>query len=168
MNEDALTEAQWEDVSALADGELPAGQSDAVARRAREDPAWRRAQEELAALDRLLEAYAVPAAGADLVERIIARLPAKAPSAWGVGRVIRYLAPAAAAAAIILGVEIYRRVPQAAPYAPEARQVSKALQGIPERDQFVVENLDLFRNYEVLVNLETIEAIQRLETPRGT
>ena len=80
---------------------------------------------------------------------------------------IGWLAPAAAAAAIILVVLAVMNRPDAAPVAGEL-VTSPALQAVPQAERadvenMIVENLGFFRDYEVIAQFETLEAIDHLE-----
>ena len=156
-----LTESEFEDLSAWLDGELPADRAADVAERVRSDPAWRRAHEELAALDEALTACGAPAAPGDLAERIIRRTRReRARRPWRVARWLAPIAAVAAAAVIALFVRAHRTPQPPAPLSG-SEVVDAQLKDVPKADRFVVEHLDFFADYPVLVNLETIEAIDR-------
>ncbi len=175
-----LTQDEFDDLSAWLDGELPTDRAGEVERLVREDAAWSRAAAELEATDRALDAWTVPAPPADLAERIVESCSARRRRTI----VFRWIAAGAAAAAIVVAAVALTYVArrgapapsedriartddatdganQEAPPAPGTKVVDAHLEGVREGDRFVVENLDFFRNYDVLVNLETIEAVER-------
>jgi len=162
-----LEQSQYEDLSAFLDGELPEARASEIRDLIASDPAWRDAHERLVALDDALGAYEPPAVPGDLAERIIRSMPQARPAGrWAT--VSRWVAPLAAAAAIVVAAVL---LPRKAKDAQEAGPtvlsgsalVDERLEGVAERDRFVVENLEFFRDYDVLTNLETIEAVERLE-----
>jgi len=149
------------------DGELGDARASEIRDLIAADPAWREAHNRLAALDDVLGAYEPPAVPDDLAERIIRNLPQGRPaSRWAA--VSRWAAPLAAAAAIVVAaVLLPRRAKDGQGPGPTVGSgsalVDQRLDGVAEQDRFVVENLDFFRDYDVLTNLETIEAVERLE-----
>jgi len=159
MVREPMDQSELEDLSAFLDGELPPQRAAEVEALIRSDPRWAAAQRELNALDAILDAYAAPPAPADLAGRIIRRSRKLGRPKPLVIRLVRWIAPAAAAAAVILIAAVALR------RGPTRTQVSPkdALADVPKADRFVVENLSFFRDYEVIENLETLKAIERLD-----
>ena len=161
-----LGQSDFEDLSAYLDGELGPQRTAEIARLIAEDATWRDAHRQLAAIDAAMDAYEVPAPPEGLADRVVARVRRKARRPL-VLRVIGWLAPAAAAAAIILVVLAVMNRPDAAPVAGEL-VTSPALQAVPQAERadvenMIVENLGFFRDYEVIAQFETLEAIDHLE-----
>lgn len=164
-----LSQAEWEDLSADLDGELDVDAAARVAARLAADPVWAQARRELQALDEALNLVDVPPAPEGLAERICAnvRSPSRAI------RLVRWLAPLAAAA-VVLAVLAYRDMTQpkppgnseaaATPAGKMLKQADAALAGLPDEDRLAVEAMDFFKNYDVLDNFETLQAIDRLES----
>lgn len=166
-----LTQSEFEELSAYLDGELDSQAADRAARRIELEPAWAQAFARLRAVDAALDGYSVPAPSGDLAERICANVrQAQATKA----RIVRWLAPLAAAAAIVLAVLAYQSLksmssPSApSPVAVDPQQpIDEALAGLDQPDRFAVENMDFFRDYEVLENYDTLQAIDKLEQGEG-
>ncbi len=144
----------------------------------RSDPRWSRRYARIKALDEALDAYEAPPAPGDLLARIIRaahgeRRKMRSGARWRT--FARVAASVATAAAIILAVMVVEINPPSTtkPTArtdqsniaptPGSERVDRLLSGVPSQDRFLVENLDFFRNYDVLVNFETIREIERLE-----
>jgi anti-sigma factor RsiW len=168
-----LTERELADLSAWMDGELTGPAADEVTRRLADDPRWQQAHAELQALNALLDSWAAPAPPEGLAQRIIGQAAVwrrtYRSSRW------RWLVPAAAAAAVLVATIVYRA---AGPVkqTPAPQVVDRLILDLPDRDQFVVENLEFFQNYqtcgvladnEALLTPETLEAIDALES-KGT
>jgi len=181
MADERLNPAQWEDLSAWLDGQLPPAEAERVERLVADAPAWQRAARQLRAAEAALEAYQAPTPAADLPERILRGVAAaerrRRRWVWA-GRVA---APLAAAAAILLAVLLWypaQTTTPAEPGSPPAlaagegpalpgqQKVDQVLQGIRQEDRFVVENLDFFEDYDVVANFEVLQAIDRLEGRR--
>ena len=169
--EHKLTQADWDDLSAYFDGELADDQARRVESMLASDEQWRAALRHLKALDAALDTQNVPEAPSDLSRRIIAnnnRIEQRRTI-----RVIRWAVPLAAAAVIVLAVGllhkfvsqdtnvnkdlVVNRFPAPRPTQPPDTLAQKA------NDEFVVQNLGFFRDYDVVNNLETIEAIDLAE-----
>lgn len=161
-----LTQTELEELSAWLDGELPPAEAAIVAQRVRQDPVWTRAQAELAALDAALNVCTVPAAPEGLADRI--RENVRRHRGGRIIRIVKYLAPAAAAAAIVLAVVIWqsglRTGTTPAGGNGTIGQVDAALKGMNDEDKLAVEAMDFFKNYDVLDNFETLQAIDKLES----
>jgi len=166
---EGLRQVDFEELSAWCDGELDAERAAAVEARVTADPAWRRAHEQLVALNRALDAWTVEPCEKGLDEQIMARLASARRPRPRVLRLVTAGAAAAAAAAALLAVVLthkprqpsYGRGYQAGP------RVAAVLKDVPRKDLFLVENLDFFEDYEVVSNYETLEALDRLETTGG-
>ena len=143
----------------------------------RDNPAWTDALGELKALDSALEAWAAPVSPEGITERIVRGVRASEHRKPRTRRLVRWLGPAvgAAAAAIVLAIVLHTpeiRVLSPPPPAPEPELVSEILNDIPDGDQFLVENLEFFQNYElcsvmednaVLLDEATLDALDDLE-----
>ncbi len=161
-----LQQDDFDDLSAYLDGELPAADARRVETLIRENVAWRRSYQELQAVSTALDAFEAPAAPPALAGRIQAQIRAQR-QAPVVIRLVRWLAPAAAAAAVLIAATFaFKSIPSGggpiaqAPKAPAADSAKV--------DTFIVENLEFFRDMDVVNNLETIEAIQDAEESVGT
>jgi len=163
MSEPKLRQDELEQISAFLDGELPADQTRDVARRIDSDPAWAAAADELGKLESLLDAWPTPRLAGDLTTSILAATRRKQPRpAW-----VQWLAPLATAAAIVAAVLLLgptgsRPGPEVAG-EPTVSPIEKVIEAVPREDRFVVENLDVFEDYDVLVRYETLEALAALE-----
>jgi anti-sigma-K factor RskA len=191
MTADGLTQHDLEDLSALLDGELPAARARELRERIRADGRWQAAWEELTATDRALDAWRVPQPAADLPERIIRGTrklyPPQPvyPPARGRTRqppVVRFIrwagvatAAAAAAAAIAFTVaHLVRPSETTEPteqtpvvVEPESGQGRddplRQVAAVPEPDRPAVMMLGMFHDLDVLENLETLQAVERLD-----
>jgi hypothetical protein len=174
--DEEVSKDDLENLSAWVDGELDERQAADVERAVRAGGAMGRARREMQALDRLLDRYDVPEPPADLAERIIdnVRSARRAPR---VVRLARWLVPAAAAAAAIVVAAVLLSGPRQEPDGPIAGPVGPAEQlttakvlasATPEEqrllaEDFAAENLDMLRNYDVLVLWDTLEEIEKIE-----
>ncbi len=173
-----LTSTQREQLSAYLDGELPADQAAAVAARIAGDPRWQAAAAEFERLNEVLDRWTAPRMQRDLTASILAEARRKPPRPmW-----MRWLAPLSAAAAIVVAVmlSIDPPAPKVATLpspgddgeavvqaddrpAPDAAAsddpLEHAVAALPPKDQFVVENLDVFADYHVLAHFDTLRAI---------
>jgi anti-sigma factor RsiW len=167
--DEQLRQADWDKLSAYLDGELGAEQAEQVRRRTQSNPAWAEALAGLRSVDDLLDAWEAPPAPPELAERIVraAGRPRGRVLTWR-----RVLTGAAAAAAVVaiaigLGRQAVRPGPEPekvadrseAPAAPMTRE---------ELDAFAVENLGFFKDYDVLTDFDTLEAIERVERSRSS
>jgi len=176
-----LPPGDFEDLSAYLDGELPAERAAEVARRVRDDPLWRRTHAELAATEALLDSYTVVPAPSGLAGRVLARTRRASRRSQGF-RAAAWVASAASAAAILLAAFILSgrltRAPRPEPVVvqtiSEELKHSQAFGDLPlaeraEMEAVVVEhyNTDIvrsfLRDYDVVEEFETLEAIERLE-----
>ena len=152
-----------EELVAWMDGELPADRAAEVARRVVSEPAWRRTYQQLRAVDAALEVWSAPRPPAELAQRICRagrRLALRQ-------RIVRVLAPLAAAAAIVLAVWAISRAPF--PQPPVAAGgveglIAKALRDVPKEDRFLVQNLQLVKNLPEVVSYEQVRGIVDAET----
>ena len=172
--EGQLGQSDFDDLSAWLDGELDAGRAGGVANLVRTDPLWRRTHAELVMLSAALDACDVPSAPDDLADKIIAHSRRGGRRSLS-ARVVRVAVPFAVAASVIVAVTFL--VMHTRPRGPDgsdgagrqiaarpAAKVSQQALTTAEQDKCIVKNLHFFRNYDVLVNYETLEAIDRLET----
>ena len=163
MAERKLKPTETEQISAYLDGELSADQMADVGLRIENDPAWSTAAAELSRVDALLDAWQVQGLQRDLAGDIRTRIR-RAP---GVFPWRQAIAPLAAAAAIALAVGLSHLLTRGDVGAGDLASARPAavLADVAEDDRLVVENLDLFEDYEVLANFATLEAIEELENP---
>ncbi len=174
-----LEQSEIEQIHAFLDGELPAEQAEPVAARIERDPTFSAEANAYRQLDAFLDTWQAPPLRRDLTQAILARTARKREvPAW-----VRVLAPVAAAAMIFVVVWGFHAVGGSETGTPGRTPIvtnngsnadtggktplQKELAGLSAEDQFVVENLDLFVNYEILSSFETLEAIERLESGTG-
>jgi anti-sigma factor RsiW len=176
-----LTESELETLSAYMDGELPAEPAAVeVAHGIEADAAWRLMRRDLQDVDSLLDYYTAPPASAELTGRIMSAVRRHARRRQ-VLRVVSWLAPAAAAAAILLvGLAIFGGghwfgQPQAHPIVNKPVNIERELAGStafkavpvdqrPALQEEIIRHLNFFRDYEVVADLETLEAIEQLDS----
>ena len=176
------TQSDFDDLSAWLDGELPAERAAEVERLVADDPAWRTACDELRTVDAALDAWAPPEPSAGLADRVL-RYCHAAGRRRHLLRVAAWMAPAAAvAAAILIVIAAMGRGPRKSPVAPtpiveapigdesvkDELARSKAFEAIPadqreDVQKVLIQHLSFFREYEVLEDFETLEAIDRIE-----
>ena len=172
---DKLGQSDRQDLPAYLDGELSGPRAEQIARLLEQNSAWRSAADEHRRLGELLDAYTVSPPGGDLAERIIGNVRAAGARPAKIIRFARIAAPLAAAAAVLIAVVLWQGLRQS-PNTPGNQtngvNATDPLAGLAEADKFVVKNLDFFQNYalcevmannEQLVDLDTLEAIDRLE-----
>ena len=170
MKNKPLSQSQLDQISAFLDGELSASQTDQVAARLENDPAWAAAAGQFQKLGTLLEVWEAPPLRRDLTDSILAKARRKSRlPEW-----VRAMIPLAAAAAIFLTVAAYHFLTtdsagvnslvtlggQGASDS-DTQASEKLLKGIDDQDHFVVKNLDLFQDYDVLADFETLSAIDK-------
>ena len=154
-----------EDLVAWMDGQLAGPEADRVAALVRTEPAWQETYRQFQAVDRAMDFVAVPQPGGDLTDRIV-RAAHRGPA---VLRLVRVLAPLAAAAVIVLGIGLGKFVGTASPpvHGGEravAKFIDRQLQDIPEGDRFLVANLSMFQNYREVVSYRQVRPIIDGET----
>ena len=175
-----LTDSEADELSAYLDGELPAEAAEAVAVSVRDVPAWRQTLCDYRDLDALLDRYTAPSAPAGLARRVTAfvRRRTRRRRVLAAGR---WLAPVAAAALVLIGLALFdgwRRPPVAGQGQTQAAvsaelQESAAFEAVPVQErpalqEEIIRHLDFFQDYEVVADLETLEAIEKLdEEARG-
>jgi len=172
MSERLERHSDLEQLSAWMDGELDASAAEGVARLVREDPAWRAAWEEFRAVDSALDLCPPVGPRRDLTEEIVQA----ARRQRLLRRAVRIAAPLAAAAAVIIAVYLawpQQQTPPTALMETVKNEITKALQDVPQEDQFIVRKLSFFENYpEVkryqqvrdVVDAETLSALAALES----
>ena len=169
-----LTQSEMEQLNAWLDGELEAAEASRVEAMIASDAAWAQAAKELQSLDDMLGGYTVPAAPVDLAGRIIAAARREPPAGQWTIRLVKYLAPLAAAAAVlILYVAFHHPVETNLP-GPDQVANSKSQQ---ELDSVIVEHLGFFKQYDsvekashndTIADDATLQAIDQLEHSQGT
>jgi len=185
--EDKLTQTDLEDLSAYMDGELESAARSRIGELVRTSAAWQDALARLQAVDRALEAYVVPAAPEGLADRVLRKTSHRALRAVHLPRTpLRWLAPLAAAAAIIAAFLIFQSVSRQArnkpnsvvtPHKVTPAPTPQASEQPPDMDNepaypdvdvavenFAEDNLDFLRDMGVVNNLDTIEAIYNQQT----
>jgi len=152
-----------EELAAWMDGELPEDRAAEVRRRVACDPTWRQSYQQLRAVDAALDSWSAPQPPADLAERICRagrRLALRQ-------RVVRVLAPLAAAAVIVLAVwGIARQSPPPPAATPGGVEgvIARTLQDVPREDRFLVQNLQLVKNLPTVESYEQVRGIVDAET----
>lgn len=174
-----LSQAEFDDLSAWADGELDAERSAEVARLVEQDPAWAQAYSDMKGLEAMLDACQAPPAAPDLAERVIAAVR-RASRRAVILRVAGWGGAVAAAAAVLLAVALSHpsrprpaaRGPDVAADTLNEAQRSAVFQAAAPADRAELENLavkhlDFWRDYDVVQDFETLKAIDRLESDRA-
>ncbi|MGC9454849.1 MAG: anti-sigma factor family protein [Phycisphaerae bacterium] len=164
-----LKQTEWEELSAYVDGELTPDRAEQIRLKVETSPVWANALAELRALDARLDVWTPPEPPADLAERIVLSVPGKRHR-----RVVAFrrvlAATAAVAAAVVIAMLATRldtktavddspRTADSEQYQPRDTTEAPA----ETVDEFAVENLGFFRDYDVLEDFETLRAIERLE-----
>lgn len=172
VNEE-LTQFEQEELSAYFDAQLDQARADEIRQLIHTDNTWKRAYEQMTEVDGLLDLVDVPSVPADLAERIVADVRSRERGLLiHLRRLARPLAAAAAIALVVIvgwQIEQARRgagVEVAKPIVTESPVIAE-LKDLPKEDQFAVQNLDFVRDYDVLENFETIQAIEKLEDGNG-
>ncbi|MFP3936939.1 MAG: anti-sigma factor family protein [Phycisphaerae bacterium] len=167
---EGLEQSDLEELSAYLDDELPPDRAERVRRKVESDPAWADALAELRSLNARLDAWTPPEAPGDLSERIIQAAPGERRRKVLTLRRVLATTATVAAAAVIIAVTI-SRVETDPPVDDEARTA----QSEPKKpsdtvkvseeavEEFAVENLGFFSDYDVLEDFETLRAIERAE-----
>lgn len=167
MSSNRLGQSELEQIVAWLDGELSLQEAGRVAARVQSHPAWSAAAREFRQLDQLLDGWQAPALPRDLTGKVLAKARRKP----GLPAWVRLMAPLAAAAAIVLIAVAFHAMRPATPATTGgAGTVAKAnpaatddLARVAQNDQFLVENLDLFQDYDVLKDFATLKAMDELE-----
>jgi hypothetical protein len=180
-----LTQSEMEQLNAWLDGELEASDASRVEAMIASDAVWAQAAQELQSLDDMLGEYTVPAAPAELADRIIAAARREQPASQWTIRLVKYLAPVAAAAAILIVLWQYDVVSNqvspnnpgvAATNSPQANSVATN-KNQQDLDNVIVEHLPFFKQYEsaekvshndAVVDDATLQALDHLEHSQGT
>lgn len=165
MSQNKLKQSDYDDLSAYVDGELHSARHAEVERLVRTDLAWQGEMEKIRKLNEVMGALEVPAPADDLPERIISNVHQRIHAkhwAWAM-RLGASIGVAAAAAVVIVAIILTNKTtnvsttPSLVPEAPTASQTAG------QNDKQIIETLDFYRDFEILENYETIEAIERLE-----
>ncbi len=107
----SLSQSELEQLSAYFDGELPAEEAARIQSLIATDSAWAEALGDLQALDTAMDVYTAAPAQADLAGRIIAAARRERTGSNLTIKLVKYLAPlAAAAAAIVVYVAVHQPV----------------------------------------------------------
>ena len=171
MSERKLSQADLEQIGAYLDDELDRAQRQRTAERIGTDPAWAAALAEQEALAGMLDRWPAPTLRRDLTVGVKARLRRKRrPAIW-----LRAAAPLAAEAAIVVAVCLFHALtPSTTPTGPIALQPTPAdapidamIADLPTADRFVVENLDVWADYDVLTHFATLEALEAVGQKLG-
>ncbi len=178
-----LTESEIEDLSAYMDGECPAERAAAIERGFQTDPAWRETRRDFEEVESLLDCYTAPPASTELTGRIMLAVQKQTRRRRAL-RVASWLAPAAAAAAILLvGLAVFSGGWLDGPerpiagggqetgtviVEPELAQ-SAAFQAVPAEQrpalqEEIIRNLTFFNDYEVVADFETLQAIEQIDS----
>ncbi|MCK4624258.1 MAG: hypothetical protein KAV00_03035 [Phycisphaerae bacterium] len=155
-----------EDLVAWMDGELSGPEAQRVAELVETDPAWREAFGQFSAVDRLAGLIEPVSPRRDLTDRIV-RAATRRKSR--LIRVARIAAPLAAAACIIVALQLggpdQKPVTEAqSPVGGVASIVAAILKDVPAEDQFIVQNLTLFRNYDEVTQYQQVRDLADAET----
>jgi len=158
-----------EDLSAWMDGELADADARRVARLVETDPAWTDAHRELKALDDALEAMPTPAPQRPLTEKIVRAATRRRTRV----RFIKFAAPLAAAAAIILAVLAANYFEPKTPTGIEG-YIHRRLAAVEKADRMLVANLQMFSadvdDYSAVrdvADADTLAALASLEAGEG-
>jgi len=177
-----LGKDDFENLSAFLDGELDGDRAAEVERLVRQEEPWRTAHRELTAVDSLLDEYTVPRPPGDLADRVLTGVRA-ADRRSHVLRVMAWVGPAAAAAAIVLiALALAGRLgwpgdaspkqPIVAAVNPREIESSQAYEDVPqaqraELEKEIVKNYGVLRglidDYDVIADFDTLEAIEKVE-----
>ena len=166
-----------EDLVAWMDGELSGDDARRVARLVETDPAWRADFEQFRAVDRLTGLLEPATPVRDLTDRIVR----SAYRRRRLARVVKIVAPLAAAACIILALRFGGPAPKPKtegqrPAVGMSAKIAVILKDVPVEDRFIVRNLPLFRNYQKvtqyqqvcdLADAETLSALAEMENFNG-
>jgi anti-sigma factor RsiW len=166
-----MKQSDFADLCAYLDGQLEGPRAAQVQELIASDDVWREAHRQMTQLDELIQACEAPAVPADLAGRIISHVRGRQRSSV-ILKFVRYAAPLAAAAAIVIGVLVWQGVLGTFWHGEEVAIVKHDKPAQPEDrkvvEELVVENLDFFKDYDVVNNLDTLEAIDRLEASQGS
>ncbi len=161
-----LEQREIEDLSAWLDGELAPQEAHRLEQAVAGDAALAEARRELQKLDELLEAYTVPAPADDLADRVASGVR-RARRQAVVIRLARWLVPAAAAAAVIIAAVLMNLAGTGEPPSGTPAPIVKAPTPVPSPAPVAAAAVSFFENYDVLVNMDTLEAIDRIERAPG-
>lgn len=130
-----LSENEFEQLSAWHDGELDPAEAEVVARKVAHEPAWSEANRQMLALEKVLDRDPAPGVPDDLATRICTAAR-QAPREHRILRLARWLAPAAAAAAVLLVLTVFHQ--------PHSQDPGQQLAGQALPEEFVREGIDVF------------------------
>jgi anti-sigma factor RsiW len=166
-----MKQSDFADLCGWIDGQLEGPRAAQVQELVATDAAWREAYRQMTQLDQLIHACDVPPVPADLAGRIISHVRGR--RSHVILKFVRYAAPLAAAAAIVIGILVWQGFLGTFRHDAQFATVTKIDKPAPQEDRKVaedlaVENLDFFKDYDVVSNLDTLEAIDRMEASQGT
>ena len=165
MSQNRLKQSDYDDLSAYVDGELHSARHAEVERLVRTDLTWQGEMEEIRRLNEVMAALDVPLAADDLPERIISTVHQRVHAkhwAWAM-RLGASIGVAAAAAVVIVAIILTNKTTNVSTTPPLVPVASTTSQITEQNDKQIIETLDFYRDFEILENYETIEAIERLE-----
>jgi hypothetical protein len=177
-----LTESELENLSAYMDGELRGDSTAEVAQNIQADAAWRQTRRDFQDVESLLDYYTAPPVSAELTGRIMSAVRRQQRSRQTL-HLVRWLAPAAAAAAIIIvGLAVFgggdwlSRPHTSGLVGGNIVNIGPELAGStafkavpvdqrPALQEEIIRHLNFFRDYEVVadVDMETLKAIEQLD-----
>jgi len=161
---DDIRQQDFDDLSAWLDGRLDDRRAEEMRRVVESDRDLREACRQLRRLNELLDAYEAPPAPAGLAERIVANVRRAGRRSAPV-RLLRWLAPAAAAAAVIIAVALAWNRRRTVPEPKGTPQVAGQMLTRTVAPKPTVK-ASFFADFEILENFETLQAIEDLETER--
>jgi hypothetical protein len=158
-------QVDWQELSAFMDGELSAERAGEIARLLASDGGWAEAYRQLQAVHASLDLLRPEPMRADLTDRIVRAAGRRSRTLF----VIR-LAGAAAAACLVAAAVLaflHRPTPPAptagGPTAVEVK-IANILKDVPPEDQFIVQNLPLFKDYEQVGQYEKLSGLADAQT----
>ncbi len=169
-----------EDLIAWMDGELSGDDARRVARLVETDPHWQADFKQFRAVDHLTGLIEPARPGRDLTDRIVRSAHQSGRQVYRrrrLVRVVKIVAPLAAAACIILALWFGGPAPKPKtegqpPAVGVTAEIAAILKDVPQADRFIVQNLPLFRNYQKvtqyqqvcdLADAETLSALTEME-----
>ena len=170
-----LTDSEIEELSAYMDGELPAQDAQRVVHNVATQPEWRQTLRDFKEVGQVLDTIEVPAAPEGLAGRVVSAVRRRQHRRHAL-RVGSWLAPAAAAAMVLIGLAIFNGTPNghrsnnpANPTVSQELAKSAAFQAVPVKErpalqEEIVRHLDFFQDYDVLTDYDTLKAIDKLDS----
>ena len=147
------------------DGELSGQDARRVAELVETDPDWRADFEQFRAVGQLTGLLEPARPRRDLTDGIVRSATRRK---GRLVRVVRIVAPLAAAACIILAVRLGSPPPKSVTEGPPAvgveAQIAAILKDVLPEDRFIVRNLPLFRNYDEVSQYQQVRDLADAET----